>query len=519
MLLAQLVETSRQVGADRSRLRKIGLLAETLSRLSPTERTTGVAYLCGQLPQGRIGIGAAALRDAMPASAASEARLSLLDVDRVLAHIADLSGAGSGRARVQALAQLLGSATAPEQEWLAHLLFGELRQGAQEGILVEAVARAAEVGADQVRRAAMVAGDLLPVALAALEKGPAGLSQFRLQLFTPIQPMLAQTAEGVVDALERTDGAIGLEHKLDGVRVQVHRDGDEVRVFTRKLNDVTASVPEIVALVHTLPVDRLILDGEALALGEDGRPLPFQTTMRRFGRRLNVDALAAELPLTSVFFDCLHADGEDLLDASTDRRLEVLHDVAGEANTVPRIVTQDASVAADFLRAALVCGHEGVMAKDPKAPYEAGRRGAGWLKIKPSHSLDLVVLAVEWGSGRRRGKLSNLHLGARDIAAGGCVMLGKTFKGMTDAMLEWQTERLLQLEIGRDEHVVHVRPELVVEIAFDGVQTSPRYLAGLALRFARVKRYRPDKQAKDADTIDTVRQIHSGRLLPNIAVD
>ncbi|MBT6147434.1 MAG: ATP-dependent DNA ligase [Gemmatimonadetes bacterium] len=514
MLLAELVDTSLKVTADRSRKRKIGLLAQTLTRLPVGERRAGIAYLCGQLPQGRIGVGGAALRNAMPASAADTPTLHIGEVDEVFTRIASLSGAGSGRARVQALADLLTRATAPEQAWLADLVFGELRQGAQEGILVEAIAQATQIEASLVRRAAMVAGDLLPVALAALEEGAGALAGFRLQLFTPVQPMLAQTADGVEDALEHFEGAIGLDYKLDGARVQVHRDGDDVQVYTRQMNDVTAAVPEVVELARALPVDRLILDGEALALDNQGRPLPFQATMRRFGRRLDVDALRQQLPLSCSFFDCLHADGEDLLDATTQHRLEVLTNAVGQKNTIPHIVTAQKAEAARFLHDALIAGHEGVMAKDLTATYEAGRRGAGWLKIKPSHTLDLVVLAVEWGSGRRQGKLSNLHLGARDPATGGFAMLGKTFKGMTDVMLQWQTEQLLLREIGRDGHTVHVRPELVVEIAFDGVQTSPKYPAGLALRFARVKRYRPDKLASDADTVDTVRQIHAGDRLP-----
>ena len=506
MLLADIVSTSGRVADTRARGDKISLLATCLVRLSPAEREAGVALLTGQLRQGRIGLGGAALRDARPAAAVPSPSLSVAAVDAIFARIAACRGSGSGKARVAALGELLARATAAEQAWLARLVFGELRQGAQEGVLVEAVARAAGVPAPAVRRAVMLAGDLVPVAVAVLGEGEAALASFRLQLLSPVQPMLAQTAEDIDDVLRRHPEA-ALEYKLDGARVQVHRLDDEVRVFTRRGNDVTTAVPELVAAARALPVRQIILDGEALVLNADGRPAAFQTTMRRFGRRLDVDALRAELPLSSCYFDCLHVDGQDLIDAPTAQRWAALRGVVPADQLVAQTIVDTPAAAQAFADAALAAGHEGVMAKALNVPYEAGRRGAAWLKLKPVHTLDLVVLAVEWGSGRRQGWLSNLHLGARDPATGGFVMLGKTFKGMTDRLLAWQTEKLLELEIGRQGHIVHVRPELVVEIACDGLQVSPQYPGGLALRFARVRRYRTDKQAAQADTIDSVRAL------------
>ncbi len=387
------------------------------------------------------------------------------------------------------------------------MLMGDLRQGALAGVMVEAVARAAKLPTASVRRALMFSGDLGEIAVAALTHGREGLRRFSLQLFRPVQPMLAQTADEVEEALEGLDVAT-LEYKLDGARVQVHRAGDEVRVYTRRLNDVTPAVPELVERVAALPVREIVLDGEALALRSDGRPHPFQQTMRRFGRKLDVERMRRELPLQGFYFDCLLLDGEELIDRPAAERLEALGQALPAELAIPRAVAGQLSEAQGFLEAALAVGHEGIMVKALDAPYEAGRRGSSWLKLKPSHTLDLVVLAAEWGSGRRRGWLSNLHLGARDPESGGYVMLGKTFKGMTDEMLEWQTHRLQELEIGRDEWIVYVRPELVVEIAFKEIQESPRYPAGLALRFARVKRYRPDKPADGADTVQSVRAIY-----------
>ncbi len=373
--------------------------------------------------------------------------------------------------------------------------------------MVDAVARAADVPAAEVRRALMLAGELPPVAEAALAEGSAGLARFRLEVLRPVKPMLAQTAGDVAAAIERT-GRAAVEWKLDGARLQVHRRRNEVRAFTRSLADVTDRVPEVVAAVLELPVDAIVLDGEVIALRSDGTPHPFQVSMSRFGTGSDGAVADVQLPLASFFFDCLHLDGVDLLDRAYGDRVAALAGVVPSTLRVPRKPVADADEAERFLEDALARGHEGVMVKALDARYEAGRRGAAWLKVKRATTLDLVVLAAEWGHGRRQGRLSNLHLGARDPAGNGFVMLGKTFKGMTDEMLAWQTGHLLGLATERDEHVVHVRPELVVEIAFDGVQASSRYPGGLALRFARVKGYRPDKSAAEADTIDTVRALH-----------
>jgi DNA ligase-1 len=506
--LADLVRASVRVAETSARLGKIAALAELLRALAPDEVDIAVAWLSGEPRQGRIGVGGAQLR-ALAAEPAAESTLTLRDVDAALDAIARTSGRGSAAERTRSLGALFARATRDEQGFLVRLLVGELRHGALEGVLAEAIARAASVAPDRVRRAAMLSGRLPEVARAALADGEAGLAAFRLELLRPIQPMLAQSADDPADALVRL-GSAALEWKLDGARIQVHRSGDEVRVFTRQRNDVTEAVPEIVEAVRALPARALLLDGEAIALRRDGAPEPFQTTMRRFGRRLDVARLRDELPLSASFFDCLHLDGEDLLDRPAAERFAALADRTPDFLRIPRLVTDDADAARAFLDGALARGHEGVVAKSTTAPYEAGRRGASWLKIKRAKTLDLVVLAVEWGSGRRKGWLSNLHLGARDPANGGFVMLGKTFKGMTDEMLAWQTKRFEALAIARDDWTVHVRPEQVVEIAFDGIQASPHYPGGLALRFARVKRYRDDKRAEDADTIDTVRALYAG---------
>jgi len=503
MRFHDLVATSRRVAATPARLGKVEYLASCLRAMTLDEVEIGASYLGGSVRQRRDGLGHAALQNVRTAAAA-EPTLELRDVDAAFTRIAELRGPGSTSERQRILGAIFARATAEEQEFLGRLVIGELRQGALEGVLAEAIARAAGVGALAVRRALMLAGDPGSVARAALAEGDAGLARFGLELFRPLQPMLAETAEDAAEAMTRL-GRAALEYKIDGARVQVHRDGDDVRVFTRRLNDVTAAVPEIVAAVRTLPIRRIVLDGEVVALRSDGRPEPFQVTMRRFGSRLDVTRLARELPLTPFFFDCVHVDGDDLLDRPATERWDALAGIVPESQRIPRRVAETGDEANAFLAAALAAGHEGVMLKSLAATYEAGRRGAAWLKLKPAHTLDLVVLAVEWGSGRRRSWLSNLHLGARDPEHGGFVMLGKTFKGMTDDMLRWQTERFLALEIARDAHVVHVRPEQVVEIAFDGVQASPHYPGGVALRFARVRRYRPDKRAEDADTIATVR--------------
>jgi DNA ligase-1 len=505
MLLDELARTSAALAETPGRRAKIDLLAASLRRLRPPEVAVAVAYLSGRLRQGTVGVGWAAVRD-LPASSASAPSLELLEVDAALERIAAATGGGSQAARRDELAALVARATEGEREFLVRLLLGEVRHGALEGVMVESVAAAAGVPASEVRRAHMVAGDLGPVAAAALDRGTVGLAAFHLTVLRPVQPMLAQTAADTDEALSRIHPA-AVEWKLDGARIQVHRQGDEVRAFTRTLADVTDRIPEIVDVVLELPLDAAILDGEAIALRDGGRPHPFQVTMSRFGSRRDVDRQRGSVPLSSFFFDCLHLDGEDLLDRPAAERLAALDARLPESVRVPRIVAADAGEAGRFLDDVLARGHEGVLVKALDAPYEAGRRGAGWLKVKRAHTLDLVVLAVEWGHGRRRGWLSNLHLGARDPASGGFVMLGKTFKGMTDEMLAWQTERLLELETSRDEYTVFVRPELVVEVAFDGLQVSRRYPGGLALRFARVKGYRHDKRPEDADTIDTVRAL------------
>jgi DNA ligase-1 len=432
-------------------------------------------------------------------------------VDAAFERIARAQGAGSPSDRGRQMGELLARATRGEQDFLLRLALGELRQGALEGLMVEAIARAADLPVAEIRRAFMVCGDLGTVARDAVGEGRPGLERLSVRLFRPLKPMLAQTCGDAADALALL-GRCAFEDKLDGGRIQVHKEGREVRVFTRRLNDVTAATPEIVEAVRDVPVRALIADGEALAFRADGLPQPFQVTMRRFGRKLEVERLRRSLPLRPFFFDCLYLDDEIMLDRPAEARFAALAGVMPEALLIRRCVTGDRGEAEAFVRQALDRGHEGVMAKALAAPYEAGARGRSWLKIKPAVTLDLVVLAAEWGHGRRRGWLSNLHLGARDPATGGYVMLGKTFKGMTDEMLAWQTAALQKLAVARDDYTVHVRPALVVEIAFNDIQASPRYPGGLALRFARVKRYRPDKRPEDADTIETVRSIYERRF-------
>ena len=506
MRLADLVATSERVAESASRLAKVAHLTALLKALPEHEIEIAVAFLSGAARQGRIGIGASVLTEVRSVPRADEPSLTLHEVDEVFERLAGIKGAGSNAERVRLLGDLFRRATTNEQDFLMRLLFGELRQGALEGVVVEAVAGASALPSAQIRRAAMLAGSLAPVARAAIVDGAGSLSQFLLQPFQPVQPMLADTAGDVDEALSEL-GEASLEYKLDGARIQVHKVGDDVRVYSRTLKDVTPAVPEIVSIVRATPARALVLDGEAITLRPDGRPQPFQITMRRFGRRLDVDRLRSDLPITPFFFDALYVDGDPLVDEPLTRRSQVLGDQVAAPYLVPRLVTARPEDAAAFVERAIAAGHEGVMAKAPAAPYAAGRRGAAWLKVKRANTLDLVVLAVEWGSGRRRGTLSNLHLGARDAERGGFVMLGKTFKGLTDDMLAWQTKRLLELEVARDAHTVFVRPELVVEIAFNGIQASPQYPGGVALRFARVKRYRTDKTAAQADTLQTIRAL------------
>jgi DNA ligase-1 len=502
VLLADLAATSSAVGATSKRLAKVDLLADALRRLAPDEIVPGVAYLSGELRQRQIGVGWAALRDQPPP--APTPSLTLREVDATFGRIGETTGAGSQAVRRELIGRLYTQATAREQEFLTRLLLGDLRQGALAGLMTDAVAKAADLPGAAVRRAVLLRGDLRAVAEKALTEGATGLATFRLEVGRPLAPMLAQTATSVADALAAVCPA-AVEWKLDGIRVQVHRSGDDIAVFTRSLDDVTGRLPEVVEAVRGLPVDSVVLDGEVIALAADGRPRPFQVTASRVGRRA---ADPAGTPLSTAFFDLLHSGGTDLLDEPGAARWRQLAEAVPDALRIRRTVAHDTDAAEAVYREALGAGHEGVVVKSLDTPYEAGRRGGGWLKVKPRHTLDLVVLAAEWGHGRRRGWLSNLHLGARDPETGGFVMLGKTFKGLTDDLLRRQTERLRELAVSEDGYTVHVRPELVVEIAFDGVQTSPRYPGGMALRFARVLRYRDDKTAAEADTVDTVRAIH-----------
>lgn len=507
-LFADLVAVSERVGATRARLAKVRELAACLRAVEPSEIDTAVHYLSGEIPRGRFGIGYAALRKATERSGvAGSATLTIVDVDRSLTDIAALRGSGSAARRDQALQMLFARATHAEQEFLIRLLAGELRQGALEGVMVDAIAAAAAVPVEQIRRAAMYARNLGALARVALTDGAAALAQFQLEPLSPIAPMLAQTAADVGEALAQLGGEVAFEWKMDGARIQLHKVGDSVRIYTRSSNDVTAAVPEIVETAQGLPAREMILDGEAIAFTAGGRPHPFQVTMRRFGRKLDVEKLRGELPMQAFFFDCLLFEGETLAARSARERFAALARAVPPALIIPRLITASPQTAQEFYDAAIAAGHEGLMAKSLDAPYEAGNRGASWLKIKRAHTLDLVVLAAEWGHGRRTGKLSNLHLGALDPATGEYVMLGKTFKGLTDALLEWQTRELQAREIRNDGWTVYVRPELVVEIAFSDLQASPRYPGGLALRLARVKRYREDKRVEEADTMEQVRRI------------
>ncbi|HSJ05103.1 MAG TPA: ATP-dependent DNA ligase [Longimicrobiales bacterium] len=506
--LADIAAASRDVAATPARSAKIARIAELLRDAGPDEAAIAVSWLTGELLQGRIGIGPAAVRRALATPPAPAPALTAADVQEALADIGRLAGTGSAAARARMLEELFARASRDEQAFLARLLQGELRQGALQGIMADALARAAGLDAAHVRRAAQHAGDLPTIARAALTGGAEALGAFGVRLFRPLQPMLAQPAQDVDDAMRRL-GRAALDYKLDGARVQVHRSGDDVRVYTRRLNDVTAAVPEIVAAALGMGGRDFVLDGEAIALSDDGRPRPFQVTMSRFGSRVDVERLRTTLPLSVFFFDCLYAGGRSMVEEKARDRFDALAGLVPAERIVPRTITADRAEAAAFMAAALAAGHEGIIAKDLDAAYDPGRRGGAWLKVKPADTLDLVVLAAEWGSGRRSGRLSNLHLGARDPVTGGFVMLGKTFKGLTDAMLEWQTAELLARATRREGHVVYVRPELVVEVAFEGVQDSPRYPAGVALRFARVRGYRPDKAAADADTIERVLALRS----------
>lgn len=508
MQLTDVVATSTEVARTRSRKAKVAALAEPLRRCELSETATVATYLAGGLRQRRTGLGWRSVQQ-LP-EPAEESLLTVAEVDATFERIAGLAGPGSQTARAAAVAELFGRATAAEQSWLRGAITGELRQGASEALVQEAVAAAAEAPVALVRRAAMFAGSSATVAAAARQGGKAALEEFRLQVGRPVSPMLASSAPDLATAWTKVPGAVGevaaVEHKLDGIRIQAHKDGEEVLLVTRSLEDITGRLPEVVQMVRALPAERLVLDGEALALDPAGRALPFQETAARTATELPGD----QVTITPYFFDLLLRDDAILLDAPAAERWTHLEELVPPAHRVGRLLTADENAAEAFLADALRAGHEGVVVKSTTAPYAAGRRGASWVKVKPVHTLDLVVLAVEPGSGRRRGWLSNIHLGARD-PAGGFVMLGKTFKGMTDETLTWQTERFTALATQREDWLVRVRPEQVVEIAFDGVQRSSRYPGGLALRFARVVRYRDDKPASEADTIEDVRALYEAR--------
>ncbi|MET8643216.1 ATP-dependent DNA ligase [Streptomyces sp. NPDC004675] len=507
MLLSRLAQVSREVAATSARSRKIALLGELFRAADPDDVPIVIPYLAGRLPQGRLGIGWKLLGQPVPPAAGPT--LSVRDVDDRLTGIGAATGAGSQTARRRLVGELLAAATEDEQRFLVGLLTGEVRQGALDALAVEGLAEATGAVPADVRRAVMLAGSLQTVAQALLADGPAAFDRFRLTVGRPVLPMLARTASSVAEAVAKL-GACAVEEKLDGIRVQVHRDGDTVRVHTRTLDDITDRLPEVTAAALELAGERFVLDGEVIALDEKGRPRSFQQTAGRVGSRVDVATAAAAVPVSPVFFDVLSVDDRDLLDLPFTRRHAELARLVPEPMRVRRTLVEgpeDVPAAEDFLAETLARGHEGVVVKALDATYSAGRRGASWLKVKPVHTLDLVVLAAEWGHGRRTGKLSNLHLGARN-PDGSFAMLGKTFKGMTDTMLAWQTERLRELAVDDTGWVVTVRPELVVEIAYDGLQRSTRYPAGVTLRFARVVRYREDKRPEEADTVETVLAAH-----------
>jgi DNA ligase-1 len=504
VLLSELADVSRAVSQTSARLAKVAALADALRSADTAEIPIVVAYLSGELPQRQIGIGWAALRSVPPPAEADS--LTVLTVDEAFTRIGAVGGKGSAAERKRLVGELFAAATEQEQYFLVRLLSGELRQGALDGVMTDAVAKAAAVPVAEVRRAVMLSGSLAMAAQAALAGGSEALAQFGLQIGRPLKPMLAASEASIDEALAKIGGDAAVEWKLDGIRAQAHIADGKVRLFTRSLDDITDRLPEVVTALAALPVRDAVFDGELIALRADGRPYAFQDTASRAASEVDAHG-AGTVPLSVFLFDALHLNGTDLIDLPDAERHAALASVVPPAMLMPRLVTADPGEAAAFFQESVAMGHEGVVVKSLTTPYAAGRRGAGWIKVKPRHTLDLVVLAVEWGHGRRKGWLSNLHLGARDPETGGWVMLGKTFKGLTDQLLTWQTEKLLALEDYRDDWTVHVRPELVVEIAFDGVQRSPRYPGGVALRFARVLRYREDKPAEEADTIDAVRAL------------
>jgi len=506
LMLTDIVVASREVAATRSRRAKIARLAGVLQQSEPGELPAAVGFLCGELRQGRLGLGPRALQRLRTEPTSASAAVSVLELDAVFESLEALSGKGVAGEREQLLAALFARLSAEEREFVVRLILGELRQGALESIVLDALAEAARVSPQAIRKAMLFAGNAAEVAVSAFRGGEAELASFSVQLFRPLRPMLAQSAKDAAEAFSRTAPAAA-EYKLDGARIQLHREGDRVAVYSRYGNDLSDALPEIVELGRSFNANALVLDGEVIALRADGRPQPFQVTMQRVGRKLGVDTARTDLPLRAFFFDCLYADGRVLVEQDNLARWQALCAAVPTAARVTRVEAASAEDVDATLRGALDSGNEGIVVKSLASTYDAGRRGAGWVKVKPAPTLDLVVLAAEWGSGRRKGWLSNLHLGARDPETGGFVMLGKTFKGLTDSMLEWQTAKFQELATERSDWVVKVRPEVVVEIAFDGLQKSSTYPGGLALRFARVKRYREDKPASDADTIQFVREL------------
>ncbi len=509
MLFARVVDTSRTVAATRSRSTKAAELADLLRQAAdegPRAIELVTSFLSGVVPHGRLGVGHRTLATRGPAASAPS--LTLADVDAAFTTLVAVGGEGSTQARHDLVDGLFSRATASEQRFLRGLITGDVRQGALDGVMQLAVAEAADVPVAVVRRAAMFTGRLAPVLVAALTEGSEALTAIGLQVLRPIAPMLAAASPTLAEALVADPPGWSVECKYDGIRIQAHKRDTDVRIFTRSLDDITQRLPEVVEVIAALPANALVVDGEAIALRPDGRPQPFQITGARTASSRDPEHLRRETPLTTILFDLLHLDGHTLLDQPLAERRALLQWLVEPGNLVPSVQTGDLGAAEEFNARMLAGGHEGVVVKQLSAAYSAGRRGAGWIKVKPRHSLDLVVLAVERGSGRRRGTLSNIHLGARDPGSPtGWAMLGKTFKGMTDAMLAWQTERFSELAVADDGWVVTVRPEQVVEIACDGLQRSSRYPAGVALRFARVVRYRDDKTAADADTLETVRAL------------
>ena len=509
--LLEIVAASRDVASTRSRKLKTERLARLLAQLEPAEVSSAVGFLCGELRQGKLGIGHRLLQKLKATESSRDSSVTVGELDATFQELAGLSGKGSSKQRDELLRALFARLGAEERDFVTRLVLGELRQGALEALVVEALGQATNISAPALRRAMLFTGDATEVAVRALTGGEAALAELSVELFRPLRPMLAQTASSVTDAFERL-GPCAFEQKLDGARIQVHRLAERVAIYSRHGNELTDSLPEVVSLVRSFDAQSLVLDGEAIALAANGRPLPFQETMRRFGRKQGVSELASSLPLRAFFFDCLYLNGEVLVEATNAERWAAMSRAVPAESRVVRAQIDGVESGEALMRASLQSGHEGVVAKSLSSSYEAGRRGAGWLKLKPAPTLDLVVLAAEWGSGRRKGWLSNLHLGARDPETGGFVMLGKTFKGLTDEILTWQTQKLRELATNESDWVVHVRPELVVEIAFDGLQRSPVYPGGLALRFARVRRYREDKSAAEADTIAFVRSLYEQKL-------